>query len=206
MGHRVTLFASGDSETSAELVSCCPSALRLDGRNCDGIARHLVMVEEVYRRAADFDVIHFHIDYLHYPASRRRGRTHVTTLHGRLDMEDLEPLYAEYSDMPLISISYSQRKAVPRANWQATVYHGLPIDLHRFNERPAGYLAFLGRLSREKRVDWAIEIARRAGMEIRIAAKIDEADKEYFERCCFRWTGRSLSGWCRSRRWRAGRR
>jgi len=180
-GHQVTLFASGDSTTSAELIPGCPSALRLDGRNCDGIARHLVMVEDVYRRVADFDVIHFHIDFVHYPVSRRHGRAHLTTLHGRLDMEDLAPLYEEYCEMPLASISYSQRKAIPRANWQATVYHGLPIDLHRLNEQPEGYLAFLGRVSREKRLDRAIEIARRAGMEIRIAAKIDQEDKEYFE-------------------------
>jgi glycosyltransferase involved in cell wall biosynthesis len=181
LGHDVTLFASGDSVTAAELVPACPAALRLSSQNVDPIARHFLMLEQVYRRAADFDVIHFHVDYLHYPLTRRERPVHVTTLHGRLDLPDLAPLYAEYAEMPVISISNSQRASLPRANWQATVYHGLPLDLLRLNERPEGYLAFLGRISPEKRADWAIEIARRAGMELRIAAKIDPADQRYFE-------------------------
>ncbi len=180
-GHRVTLFASGDSKTAADLIPVCPSALRLGGPCFDPIIRHLLMIEEVYRRVSDFDVIHFHIDYLHFPLTRRLRPGHVTTLHGRLDIADLAPLFAEYAEMPLTSISDDQRKPIPRANWLGTVYHGLPLDLYRLNERPADYLAFLGRVSPEKRVEWAIEIARRAGMEIRIAAKIDQGDRRYFK-------------------------
>lgn len=182
MGHDVSLFASGDSRTAATLIPVCPSALRLSGKRHDPIARHYLLLEEVARRADEFDVIHFHTDYLHYPLARRMRRpAHLTTLHGRLDLPDLDALHAEYAEMPLASISNSQREPLPQANWQGTVYHGLPRDLYTLNERPAGYLAFLGRVSPEKRVDWAIEIARRAGMEIRIAAKIDSADRPYFE-------------------------
>jgi glycosyltransferase involved in cell wall biosynthesis len=180
-GHQVTLFASGDSRTAAELIAVCPSALRLSGPGFDPIVRHLLMVEEVYRRVADFDLIQFHIDYLHFPVTRRLRPPHVTTLHGRLDLADLAPLFAEYTEMPVTSISDAQRQPVLQANWQATVYHGLPLDLYRLNEQPAGYLAFIGRVSPEKRVDWAIDIARRAGMEIRVAAKIDQADRRYYE-------------------------
>ena len=181
LGHDVTLFASGDSVTRAELVSPCESALRLNPACMDPLAHHFVMLEHIARRTADFDVIHFHIDYLHFPMSRRRELPQVTTLHGRLDLPDLIPLYREFHDMPLVSISDSQRKPIPWANWQATVYHGLPRDLYRFHEQPGKYLAFLGRISPEKRLDRAIEIAKRAGMPLKIAAKVDKNDLEYFE-------------------------
>jgi glycosyltransferase involved in cell wall biosynthesis len=138
------------------------------------------MLELVARDAAAYDVSHFHVDYLHFPLSRRLASTHVTTLHGRLDLPDLVPLYREYGDMPVVSISHSQREPIPWANWQATIHHGLPRDLYRFRERPGRYLAFLGRISPEKRVDRAIEIATRIGMPLKIAAKVDSVDREYF--------------------------
>jgi glycosyltransferase involved in cell wall biosynthesis len=140
------------------------------------------MLEQVYRQADRFDVIHFHIDYLHYPVSRRVGAPQVTTLHGRLDLPELGPLYAEFADMPVVSISDAQRRPVPAANWQATVYHGLPLDLHRCCDRPGDYLAFLGRISPEKGADRAVEIARRAGLRLKVAAKVDAADHDYFHR------------------------
>jgi glycosyltransferase involved in cell wall biosynthesis len=182
LGHDITLFASGDSETKAKLVAGCPRALRLDKRNVDPLAPHLVMLEEVFRRADDFDVLHFHIDYLHFPLSRRHSLPQLTTLHGRLDIADLQPLYHEYCQMPLVSISDAQRTPLPWCNWVATVHHGLPTDNHRFYPTPGNYLAFLGRISPEKGCDVAIEIARRAGMPIKIAAKIDNVDRVYFER------------------------
>jgi glycosyltransferase involved in cell wall biosynthesis len=182
IGHEVTLFASGDSVTSARLIAGCPRALRLDKRCVDPLASHFVMMEEVFRRADEFDLIHFHIDYLHFPLSRRLGLASVTTLHGRLDIADLQPLYREYCSMPLVSISNAQRGPLPECNWVGTVYHGLPLDLHVLQPKRGSYLAFLGRISPEKGCDRAIEIARRAGMKIKIAAKIDNADRTYFER------------------------
>ena len=179
-GHDVTLFASGDSQTAAQLVPICPAALRLSDV-VDPLAHHFILLEEVWRRLEDFDVVHFHVDYLAFPLLRRHGGPHITTLHGRLDIPDLQPLYREYREMPLISISNSQRQPLSWANWRATVYHGLPPDLHTLQEKPEGYLAFLGRISPEKRIDWAIEIARRAGRELRVAAKIDKVDRAYFE-------------------------
>lgn len=181
-GHEVTLFASGDSATSAHLVSCCERALRLDKRCVDPLAPHFVQLEKVLARASTFDVIHFHTDYLHFPVTRRLGLPHVTTLHGRLDIADLQSLYREYASMPLVSISNAQRKPLAWCNWLATVYHGLPLDLHRLHSEKGDYLAFLGRVSPEKGCDRAIEIARRAGMPIKIAAKIDRADVAYYER------------------------
>ena len=181
MGHQVTLFASGDSRTTAELVACAPQALRLQGGCGDPLAHHLRMIEEVYARADAFDVIHFHIDYLHYPISRARGGRHITTLHGRLDKPELVPLYQTFHEVPVVSISDSQRRPLPLANWQGTVYHGLPRQLLRFNGAAGSYLAFLGRISREKRVDRAIEIARRIGMPLKIAAKLDEEEPDYLE-------------------------
>jgi glycosyltransferase involved in cell wall biosynthesis len=180
-GHDVTLFASGDSETKARLVAACPRSLRLDKRCQDQMVHHYLMLENVFQHAAKFDIIHFHVDYLHFPLSRRVAVTHVTTLHGRLDLPDLIPLYQEFCDMPVISISNGQREPLPWANWQATVYHGLPADLYRFRPEPGSYLAFLGRISPEKRVDRAIEIAMRVGMPLRMAAKVDRVDKDYFE-------------------------
>ncbi len=172
-GHEVTLFASGDSITKARLVPACRRSLRLDERCVDQMAHHLVMLEHVFARTADFDIVHFHVDYMHFPLSRRDRITHVTTLHGRLDVPDLVPLYQEFREMPVISISNGQRQPLPRANWQATVYHGLPAEKYRFRAEPGRYLAFLGRISPEKRVDRAIEIAKQVGMPLKIAAKID---------------------------------
>ena len=180
-GHEVTLFASGDSETKARLVAACRRSLRLDEECIDQMAHQILMLERVFQRAAEFDIIHFHVDYLHFPLSRRQPITHVTTLHGRLDIPDLIPLYKEFQDMPVISISNEQRKPLPWANWQATVYHGLPADLYRFRPEPGNYLAFMGRISPEKRVDRAIEIAKRIQIPLKIAAKVDPVDKDYFE-------------------------
>ncbi|PYK52986.1 MAG: glycosyl transferase [Verrucomicrobia bacterium] len=180
-GHEVTLFASGDSETKARLVAACRRSLRLDEECIDQMAHQILMLERVFQRAAEFDIIHFHVDYLHFPLSRRQPITHVTTLHGRLDIPDLISLYQEFQDMPVISISNEQRKPLPWANWQATVYHGLPADLYRFRPEPGNYLAFMGRISPEKRVDRAIEIAKRIQIPLKIAAKVDPVDKDYFE-------------------------
>jgi glycosyltransferase involved in cell wall biosynthesis len=197
LGHEVTLFASGDSSTTARLVPGCKRSLRLDANCIDELAHHLVMVEQVYRRAAEFDLIHFHIDYLHFAATRRQRMPTVTTLHGRLDIPDLVPLFREYPDMPVVSISNAQRQPLPWLDWRATVYHGLPPGAFPFHagtvradrtDRVAGagagggYLAFLGRVSPEKGLDAAIEIARRAGRTLRVGAKVDRADQEYFER------------------------
>ena len=180
-GHDVTLFASGDSVTDARLVPVTPRALRLD-RSCrDPLAHHVLQLEHVLQRAKQFDVIHFHVDYLHYPMSRRSGVPHVTTLHGRLDLPDLDPIYREFRDAPVVSISDAQRAPLPFAGWEGTVYHGLSTELFRPGRGDGGYLAFLGRISPEKRVDRAIEIARRAGKRLRIAAKVDRADMTYFE-------------------------
>ncbi len=180
-GHEVTLFASGDSETKARLVAACRRSLRLDEQCIDQMAHQILMLEHVFQRAAEFDIIHFHVDYLHFPLSRRQPITHLTTLHGRLDIPDLIPLYQEFQDMPVISISNEQRKPLPWANWQATVYHGLPAGLYRFRAEPGSYLAFMGRISPEKRVDRAIEIAKRIQIPLKIAAKVDPVDKDYFE-------------------------
>ena len=180
-GHQVTLFATGDSRTEAELVACAPTALRLDEDVQDPIAHQILEIERVAALVDRFDVIHWHLDYFHYPVSRRLGVPYLTTLHGRLDIPDLQPLYAEFGDAPVVSISNDQRSPLPDANWIGTVYHGLPSDelLPRFE--PGQYLAFLGRISPEKRADRAIEVARRAGIPLKIAAKVDDADREYFE-------------------------
>src|SRR5262249_2812992 len=144
-------------------------------------AHQVLLLERVFERAADFDVIHFHCDYLHYPLSRRHRCRRVTTLHGRLDIPDLEPLYREFADEPLVSISDAQRRPLPWADWRATIYHGLPEDLYRPHEGPGRYLAFLGRISPEKRADRAIRIARRAGLPLKIAAKVDAVDRDYYK-------------------------
>jgi glycosyltransferase involved in cell wall biosynthesis len=182
-GHEVTLFASGDSETSARLVRCCPKALRLNNYECqDQLAHHFVMLEEVLERAEQFDIIHFHVDYMHFPLSKLSGLVHVSTLHGRLDSPDLVPLYRKYKNMPLTSISLSQRKPLPWVNWIGNVYHGLPANLLPLGSGRGKYLAFLGRISPEKRVDRAIEIAKKLNMHLKIAAKVDPADRVYYER------------------------
>jgi glycosyltransferase involved in cell wall biosynthesis len=179
-GHDVTLFASGDSVTSAKLSSCCRSSLRLDPSCVDPLPHHLLMLEQVYRRAEEFDILHFHTDYLHFPLCRRHSCCQLTTLHGRLDIADLAPLYQEFTDIPLVSISDAQRTPLPWANWKKTVHHGLPPELLPFNSEGGDYLAFLGRISPEKRVDTAIAIARRSGIRVRIAAKVDKVDLRYF--------------------------
>jgi glycosyltransferase involved in cell wall biosynthesis len=181
-GHEVTLFASGDSVTRARLVPGSERSLRLTGGIRDPLARHLAMLEQVYKDPTRFDIIHFHINYLHFPLTRRMGAANVTTLHGRLDIPDLVPLFREYREMPLISISDAQRSPLPFVNWQGTVYHGLSERQFTLHEKPGGYLAFLGRFSPEKQPDHAIEIAKRLGMELRIAAKVDDADQKYFKK------------------------
>ena len=179
-GHDVTLFASGDSVTSAELVAACPRSLRLDEQCVDRLAHQLLMLELVDARARDFDIIHYHVDYLHFPLSRRNGHPQMTTLHGRLDIPDLVPVYQHFPEMPVISISDSQRTPLAWLNWQATIYHGLPDDLYTYHAEPGEYLAFVGRISPEKRLDRAIAIAIAVGMPLKIAAKVDAVDKNYF--------------------------
>jgi glycosyltransferase involved in cell wall biosynthesis len=179
-GHEVTLFASGDSSTNATLVPICSESLRL-GKSALPLAHHVLMLEQVRQAADDFDVIHFHCDFFHFPISRRQQVPHVTTLHGRLDIPELVPLYEEFRDMPVISISNSQRVPLPWVNWQRTVYHGLPRNLYRPGSGAGNYLAFLGRISPEKRIDRAIEIAKRSEIQIKIAAKVDPTDQEYFD-------------------------
>ncbi len=180
-GHNVTLYASGDSETAARLRSGSPSSLRMEGVSPEmALAQHLLMLEKVAQQAGQFDVIHFHLDYLPFSLIRRDGLPALTTLHGRQDIPALFPLFREFDDMRLISISDAQRVAMPWASWMATVHHGLPEELYRPSTRRGDYLAFLGRISPEKRVDRAVEIAKRAGMKLRIAAKVDDADREYF--------------------------
>ncbi len=179
-GHEVTLFASGDSITSATLIAGCAQAHRLSGNRRDPLAEHILMLEHVVQRAAEFDLIHFHLSQIHFPVARRLETPHVTTLHGRLDLPELVPLYREFKDIPVVSISDAQRLPLPDAGWIRTVYHGLPQDLLRFEPRAGDYLAFLGRVSPEKRVDRAIAIATACAYPLKIAAKVDPADQEYF--------------------------
>jgi glycosyltransferase involved in cell wall biosynthesis len=183
LGHDVTLFASGDSMTTAQLVPSCPESLRLATGSVDFMAHHYVMLEKLLHRKNEFDLIHFHIDYLHFPISIRERYAHVTTLHGRLDIPDLVPLYATYPDMPVVSISDAQRDPLPHLNWQGTVHHGFPPDAYKPSTKPGKYLAFLGRTSPEKGLDRAIDIANKSGMTLKIAAKIDKVDQEYFDTC-----------------------
>jgi glycosyltransferase involved in cell wall biosynthesis len=179
-GHEVTLFASGDSETAARLVPVCSRALRLHPDCVDKLAHHVLMLQEVMERARNFDIVHFHIDYLHFPMSRLSNLPQVSTLHGRLDLPDLISLYKKFSDMPLVSISMSQREPLSWANWVGNVHHGIPRHRLSLGDGSGRYLAFLGRISPEKRVDHAIEIAHACGLPLKIAAKVDPADCEYF--------------------------
>ena len=181
MGHEVTLFASGDSSTTANLEPGCERALRLDSTVRDSVAPLLAMLEKVAQRARDFDVVHLHCDYLGYPVLRRAGVPFLATLHGRLDLPELKSLYRVFSDVPVISISNSQRRPLPEAAYFATVYHGLPERLLLRGSGSGGYLAFIGRVSPEKAPDRAIRIAARAGMQLKIAAKIDPVDRDYFK-------------------------
>jgi glycosyltransferase involved in cell wall biosynthesis len=179
-GHDVTLYASGDSVTSARLVRVTPRALRLDDSVQDPLAHMVRMVELVMRNASSYDVIHFHIDYLHFPLLRHVDTPGVTTLHGRLDLPDLVPLYKTFPEAPVVSISDAQRAPLPWLNWQATIHHGLPHREITPSFGPGRYLAFLGRVSPEKGIDHAIEIAKLADMELKVAAKVDAADEDYF--------------------------
>lgn len=185
IGHEVTLFASADSATSARLVAGRKQAIRLDASPLKSdVAAHLAMLDEVRKRADEFDVLHFHTDLLHFPFFEDRAERTVTTLHGRLDLKDLRDVYRRWPRYPLVSISQHQRRPLSFANWVATVPHGLPTQMLRAPERCAGdYLAFLGRIAPEKRPDRAIAIAKRAGIRLRIAAKVDPADRAYFREC-----------------------
>jgi glycosyltransferase involved in cell wall biosynthesis len=180
LGHHVTLFASGDSITKARLEPVWPRALRLDPTMGDPLAPHILMLERVARQADAFDIIHLHVDYLGYPFMRRAGVPYVSTLHGRLDMPTLPPLYALFPDAPVVSISQAQRVHLPDANYVATIHHGLPERMLTPGFGAGGYLAFLGRISPEKAPDAAIRIAARAGLPLKIAAKVDKVDREYF--------------------------
>ncbi len=181
LGHDVTLFASGDSKTKATLVAHVPEALRLNKSCEDTLAPHIVQLQEVIEQADEFDVIHFHTDYIHFPFTRKLPAAHLTTLHGKLTIPELQLVYNKFPDQPVISISDKQREPLPQANWIGTVYHGLPVDLHKARYGKGEYLAFLGRISPEKGLDVAIGTAKAAGIKLKIAAKIDKADKEYFE-------------------------
>jgi glycosyltransferase involved in cell wall biosynthesis len=183
LGHDVTLFASGDSVSRANVVPCVPAALRLDANVRDVIPYYMLMLDRVRELADEFDILHFHIDQFHFPLFRPIAHRTVTTLHGRQDLHDLKPLYVGFCDMPLISISNAQRRPVPNANFLATVLHGIPVHLHKPTYRQqGGYLAFLGRISPEKRPDRAIRIARECGIPLKIAAKVDKVDEAYFRK------------------------
>jgi len=181
LGHNVTLFASGDSVTSADLVPCVPMALRLDKNVRDPIPYYMLMLDRVRELADQFDLLHFHIDQFHFPLFRPIAHRTITTLHGRQDFPDFKPLYVGFAEMPLVSISNHQRRPIINSNFVATIYHGLPVNQHKAVTNPrGGYVAFLGRISPEKRPDRAIAIARMLGIPIKIAAKIDKADESYF--------------------------
>lgn len=181
LGHDVTLFASGDSHTSARLVPACEKALWRDSACRETLPHHIRMLELVFRDLPRFDVLHFHCDYVHFPLVRRYACPSVSTLHGAIHLHDLRPLLEEYRDVPLVSISHNQQQPLPDANWVGNVHHGLPLDLHTFHHGSGNYLAFLGRISPEKGLERAIEIARRSGYKLKIAAKIYDEDRPYYE-------------------------
>ena len=180
-GHEVTLYAAGDSTVRAPLKAGWPHSLRLTGLDHLGPVFHLPMLSQVYDNAHRFDIIHSHLDCLSFPLARTTPVPTISTLHGRLDIKELLPIYRSYSDLPMVSISDDQRRPLPELNWLATVHHGLPRDLLHFRPERGNYLAFLGRIAPEKRPDLAIEIARRSGVPLKIAAKVDRVDREYFE-------------------------
>jgi glycosyltransferase involved in cell wall biosynthesis len=181
MGHDVTLFASGDSVTAAKLVPMRDKATRLDPTVKDPIAPHCRMVELVYRHKDEFDVLHSHLDYFPLSLLTRQNVPFLTTLHGRLDLPDYVDIFSTFRQAPFVSISNNQRKPVPHLNWLRTVPHGLPAELLTPLPVKQEYLAFLGRICPEKRVDRAIRVAGRAGMKLKIAAKVDNADKDYYD-------------------------
>jgi glycosyltransferase involved in cell wall biosynthesis len=182
LGHDVTLFASAEAQTKARLAPVRDQAIRLDPAPLKSdLAAHMFMLDEVRRRQSEFDVIHFHTDMIHFPMFEAMAGRTLTTLHGRLDMKDLAGVYQRWSSFPVVSISNAQRTFLPHANWAGTVHHGMPTALYRFSPTPGGYLAFLGRISPEKGPDRAIAIAKAVGMPLKIAAKVDAADKVYFE-------------------------
>jgi glycosyltransferase involved in cell wall biosynthesis len=180
-GHEVTLFAAGDSTANVALAAGAPQSFRLSGFDHLGPMFHMPMLSDVYERVTRFDIVHSHVDYLSFPFARLVQVPTVSTMHGRLDIKELLPIYRHYKDHPVVSISNDQRRPLPEMNWVGTVYHGLPCKLLKFRSEPGNYLAFLGRMSPEKRPDLAIEIARRARVPLKMAAKVDRADREYFE-------------------------
>jgi glycosyltransferase involved in cell wall biosynthesis len=181
-GHEVTLFSSADARTKARLAPVRDQAIRLDPAPLKSdLASHLIMLDEVRRRADEFDVLHFHVDMVHFPFFEDIAHRTLTTLHGRLDIKDLPGVYDRWPDYPMVSISDDQRRHLPNANWAGTVHHGMKAELYRFHPKARGYLAFLGRMSPEKRPDRAIAIAKRLGMPLKMAAKVDAADAAYFE-------------------------
>jgi len=183
-GHQVTLFATGDSRTKAKLVPQVPRALRVDGPRQDDLAFHLLELARVFERPRDFDIIHCHVGHLAFPFARLAGASTLHTLHGRLDLPDTFPIFRHFRDQPLVSISHAQRRPFKRlgVTWASTVYHGIPLEQYPFSPKGGSYLAFLGRISSEKRPDLAIELAKRVGMPLKIAAKVDPVDQVYFER------------------------
>ena len=181
LGHQVTLFASGDSVTSARLEAVWPRALRLDGAVRDPNALHMMMLERVYRRAGDFDILHCHLDYYPFSLFSRQPTPFVTTLHGRLDLPEHQPVFDTFEALPVVSISNAQRRPVPQANWVRTVHHGLPVDLLQPKPVTPSYFGFLGRIAPEKGIDRAIRIAQHCGVRLKVAAKVDRADQDYYD-------------------------
>lgn len=182
-GHQVTLYASGDSRTSATLRAVVPESLRLSRQRHDPLAWYLLQLDTVAREAGEYDILHFHTDILHFPLWRHVYKPQLTTLHGRLDLPDRQPVFHRFREMAVVSISHSQRTSLPMAHWVGTVYNGLPIEKYTFRAEPGSYLAFLGRMSPEKGPEAAIEIALRAGIPLKMAAKVDAVDHDYFTTC-----------------------